>query len=79
MVATGTSGDGKSATYELDVSPTFLLATGGVADLTLDTALPSYQAAWRIDFTKAYSLSATSSHKVDVGVEIASTSKRVDR
>jgi hypothetical protein len=77
VTATGTSGDGKSATYELDVSPTFLLATGGVADLTLDTVLPSYQAAWRIDFTRAYSLSAASSHKVDVGVEIASISKRV--
>jgi hypothetical protein len=79
VVATGTSGDGKSALYELDVSPTFLLATGGVADLTLDTALPGYQAAWRIDFTRAYSLGAASSHKVDVGVEVASASKRIAR
>ncbi|HEY6179751.1 MAG TPA: hypothetical protein VIX73_35090 [Kofleriaceae bacterium] len=78
VVATGASSDGKSATYELDMSQTFLAATGGVAHATLDTMLPGYQATWRIDFTKAYSLSAGWSHKVAAGVEIASTSRRVD-
>jgi hypothetical protein len=77
VFATGTAADGKAAIYQLDLSSTYLLSTN-VAHPTLDTVVPDYQAAWRIDVSKAYSLTIAASRKVDAGVEIASSSRQVD-
>jgi len=78
IVATGASGDGaKTASHEFDITSNYFDATD-LARPTLDTAIPGFVPAWGIDFTKAYSRSLSSTHKVDAGVEIAVSSESVD-
>jgi hypothetical protein len=58
----GTSTDGtKTALYELHITASYLSATA-LARPVLDTDIPGFQAAWKIDFTKPYSRQITSQH-----------------
>jgi hypothetical protein len=51
------------ATHDLDMSPRFLAETG-ITHMTIDTDIPGYQPAWRIDVTRPYTRDLTATHEV---------------
>jgi hypothetical protein len=54
----GTAGDGKAASYTIRISNKFVSGTK-FARPVFDTSIPSYQAAWKVDYSKAYSRTAS--------------------
>jgi len=71
------SDDAVIATHDLDMSPQFLAETG-ITHIAIDTDIPGYKPAWRIDVTRPYTRELTATHQVREELATSSVTEAVN-
>jgi hypothetical protein len=64
-------------THDLDMSPKFLAETG-ITHIAIDTDIPGYKPAWRIDATRAYTRELTATQQVKDAFATSSVTEAVN-
>lgn len=78
MSARRSADDGTEiATHDLDMSPRFLAETG-TTHIAIDTELPGYKPAWRIDVTGSYTCELTATHQMVDALATSSVTEAVN-
>lgn len=78
MSARGTVADGTKLTaHDLDMSPRFLAETG-TTHIVIDTDIPGYQPAWRINVMGPYTCDLTATHEVGDALATSSVTEAVN-
>lgn len=78
MSASSSAAEGTPlVTHELTMTPQFLAATG-ITHLAIDTEIPGYKPAWRIDFTGHYIRKLIATHAVNAELATSAVTEDVN-
>lgn len=78
MSACGSAADGTElVSHDLAISPRFLAETG-ITHIAIDTEIPGYKPAWRIDVRGYYIRELTATHQVMKGLATSSVTEEVN-